>query len=37
MPAVPLIWKLSATMTKHDLPLVDLSTAPFMVTDACGM
>ena len=37
MPAVPLIVKLSATMTTHDWPWAALSTAPFRVTLACGI
>ena len=37
MPAVPLIVKLSATMTTHEWPWAALSTAPFRVTLACGM
>jgi hypothetical protein len=37
MPPVPLIWKLSATMTTHDWPLFDLSIAPFSVMVAWGV
>jgi hypothetical protein len=37
MPAVPLMVKLSATRTTHDLPAFPLSIAPFKVTLACGM
>jgi len=36
MPPVPLIWKLSATMTTHLAPLVDLSIAPFSVMVGVG-